>query len=79
MGVGRRLRVGFLATAALAAGVGCSAKPYARDPLLRDRRGVPGDRAAAARPPVAPAEPRGPEAPPGPTLGAPRLAGVTSR
>ncbi len=76
-GVGRRVRVAVLA-AATAAG-GCATKPYDRDPLLSTGRGVRGDRTAAARALPPPAEPGGPEAPPGPVLGDRGLAGVTSR
>ena len=78
-GVGRRVRVGLLAAVALAAGGGCAAKPYARDPLLRGGSGLRGDRAAAARPLPPPPEPAGPEAPPGPLLGDPNYVRVTSR
>ena len=77
--VGRRVRVGLLAAVALAAGGGCAAPPYVRDPLVRDGRGVRGDRQAAVQPTPPPAEPAGPEAPPGPLIGDPAYAGVTSR
>ncbi len=78
-GVGGRVCVGLLAAAALAAGGGCAAKPYARDPLLRGGIGVRGDRAAAARPLPPPPEPVGPDAPAGPTIGDPNYVRVTSR
>ncbi len=78
-GVGRRVRVGLLAAVALAAGGGCAAKPYARDPLLRGGLGVKGDRAAAARPVTPPVEPDGPEPPPGPRLGERPAADLISR
>ncbi len=79
MDFGRRTRVGLFAAVVLAAAGGCAAKPYARDPLLRDNRGVRGDRTAAARPLPPPAEPAGPDAPTGPLLGATPLGGLTSR
>jgi hypothetical protein len=69
-------RVQFVFCAALAAaGCGCAAKPYARDPLVRDGLGVRGDRTAAARPLAPPAEPTSPEAPDGPTIGSDLLVG----
>lgn len=61
--VGRRVRVAVLA--AVAAAGGCATKPYDRDPLLSNRYGVRGDRAAAARAVPPPVEPASPEAPPG--------------
>ena len=79
MGFGRRTRVGLFAAVALAAAGGGAAKPYARDPLLRDGRGVRGDRPAAARPLPPPAEPVGPDAPAGPLLGTTPLGELTSR
>lgn len=71
---GPRIRL-LLCAALVAAGCGCAAKPYARDPLVRDGLGVRGDRTAAARPVAPPAEPTTPDAPAGPTLGSDLLVG----
>lgn len=71
---GVRVRIVLFAAVVAAAGVGCAAKPYARDPLVTDGRAVRGDRAAAARPGAPAAEPATPDAPAGPTVGDPALA-----
>ncbi|HEX4613600.1 MAG TPA: hypothetical protein VH092_35790 [Urbifossiella sp.] len=78
-GAGRRILIGLLAAVVFSAGGGCATKPFARDPLLRDGRGVKGDREAAARRPEPPAEPIGPDPPPGPTIGGSFASGATSR